>query len=122
MITKLGGRKVLMSVLMIASGIGLDSTVGLSENMMTLMMTIIGAFVAGNIGEHATSALGKKKTGTTRVATPKVDFAPVESKIDVLSQNMELNGKLSGQLNQKMDAIIALASQPQTSTTQPRGY
>lgn len=117
MISKIGGRKVFMSMLMIAAGVGLDASVGLSENMMTLLMTIISAFVAGNIGEHATGALAKKKqVAPTR--SQKVDLSPLEMKLAAVTKNAELQGQMVGQLNNKMDAIISLASQPQ----QQKGY
>lgn len=54
MIQRLGGRKVLITFLILIAGVVLDkfSANGLSNNMLTLLLGVIGSFTAGNLGTH----------------------------------------------------------------------
>lgn len=67
-----GGRKMVLSMAVMMVGLSVDLTVGLSENMLKLMMLALGAFVLGNIGEHCFAAFRKRRTSASTQAINQV--------------------------------------------------
>lgn len=80
MVDSIGGRKVIVSILTLAVGIGLVFAKGdVPANMLTLIMTIVGAFVAGNAVEHATEASVSKKQAECSI--PHTQASPLSPEI-----------------------------------------
>lgn len=53
-----GKRKLLVSLIALVVGLGLEKFGGgLSENMMVSLIAIVGIFTGGNVGEHLADAL-----------------------------------------------------------------
>lgn len=67
MIDKLGGRKALVTLLVVAVGTAIElcSQKGLSVNMLQLLSIVFGAFVVGNGIEHCASAASAGKVAPT---------------------------------------------------------
>lgn len=51
MLSKIGGRKMAITLVCLGAAVAIDLTTGrgLSENLMMLMITIIGTYTAGNV-------------------------------------------------------------------------
>jgi hypothetical protein len=81
-IKKLGGRKVVIGVLLLAVGIAVDYTFQLSQNLLYLMIAVSTGFFLGNVGEHAAEA-GKKRASKipTNNQPPSVGMAEVEETV-----------------------------------------
>lgn len=52
MINRIGGRKLLLGTLVIALGVAIDLTFGLSSNLLQLITFVTVGFFLGNAGEH----------------------------------------------------------------------
>ena len=77
MINKLGGRKVVLGMIMILIGAAISAWLpgGLNENLLKLLTFVAIGFFAGNSMEHLSDALGKK---STKIDTSEIelDFLP----------------------------------------------
>jgi len=89
---KLGGRKAVMTIILVGVGAAVDilAKAGLSQNLLSLLAIALGAFVTGNGIEHAALAFkarGKKADGATPAA--QVDLSGIEAAINQLGQGQQ---------------------------------
>ncbi len=99
MIQKLGGRKVIFGLLLLAVGVALDMLApkGLSVNMVQLMSFIGVGFFLGNGVEHMANAVKKKKpsggdsSGASKEILQKID--QIQLAQQVLNEQIEVNQK-----------------------------
>jgi flagellar hook-basal body complex protein FliE len=112
---KLGGRKAIMTILIVGIGALVDilAKSGLSQNLLSLLGIALGAFVTGNGIEHAANAIKARKvqkTESTQAAAapaPSVDLEPINDTLNQLA-------KESQQLAQGYQALsnrVAVAEQ-----------
>lgn len=99
MIRKLGGRKLLLGVAVIALGVIIDATFGLSTNLLQLITFISVGFFLGNGLEHTAKAIGEKRK-------PKPEEDPVN--INLLQSHQILKQDIDS-LNNRMDNISEAA-------------
>lgn len=102
-----GGRKVALTLIMAAIGIGLVFYMGdIPAGLLALMQTIFGAFVVGNAFEHMSNAAVKRKQP---VEIPQVDnsvdFEYLSSKIDELNKQVEQQKMGVAQANQSLATV-----------------
>lgn len=106
MYEKLGGRKLLMTVLLAGVSIGIEQAggAGLSDNLKELLQFLFLGFVGGNVGEHFA------KRNTSKL--PPLPVSPViNPKLDELHKKMdELKGGLGApamteELKTKLQAL-----------------
>lgn len=100
MIKKLGGRKIFLGLMVIAIGIVVDYTLGLSDNLLTLLMYTGVGFFLGNGIEHMAGAVRNKKIpGVAQeevqqaLAIYSQHLSTVDSKIHNILESVELTNK-----------------------------
>lgn len=99
MIKKLGGRKALMAYLSLLIGtfIALIFPDKLSDNLIILLLGVVGAFSVGNASEHLAEAIGKKRQ-EVNIEPLKDTLAQVRQRVDSIEhQNSILGQSLVGQ-------------------------
>lgn len=91
MMNRLGGRKLLGLLLMLAVGIAIELTAegGLSSNMMSLMMALYGAYVTGNIATKKFSPKGAESQ-SEKEPTEQVEVVEADAQADVEEPEDEL--------------------------------
>jgi len=95
MLAKLGGRKTMMAMIALAAGIAIDLATerGLSQNLMSLMMFIIGAYSTANVIT--------KKVATTDKPSNSAEVDAITSEVLNLRQGQQqVEQYLSGMLSQ----------------------
>lgn len=92
MLDKIGGRKLAVSVLCLAAGVAIDLTTerGLSENLLYLMVGIIGTFTAGNV---ASKKVWASSNSTATSSTNYESVAEIRESIDELRDDMSEMGQ-----------------------------
>ena len=87
MILKMGGRKVFVSVLILTMGVVLDkfSSSGLSNNMLTLLLGVVGSFTAGNIGTHF---IQNKWANSSQIQSKNDSISSIQDEINTLNASM----------------------------------
>lgn len=95
---KLGGRKVTMSLVVIAVGTALTAIGKLTPDMVQLLGMVFGAFVVGNFGEHYTTS---KTAGTGD---------GVNQGIQAVSNQSILINKVLQVLDEKISKIMTAAN------------
>lgn len=75
MIEKLGGRKVILGLLIIILGVAIEALLknGLTANVLTLLLGIYGAFAVGNGAEHISTAISTKDNSVTYTSLESVE-------------------------------------------------
>lgn len=116
MFQKLGGRKAVMSLIVILIGILLVFTKGdVPPNLLTLLQFVVGVFVGGNVASSISQGISVRKT----VAPPAQKNEEVEMALNGLTSTV--NSIQSGlgevskatQLNQQALAFIVSKIGPQ---------
>jgi len=87
MIDKIGGRKVLVSVLVLGIGLAADIFLknGISSNLLALLLGIVGSYTVGNVGEHVAGAMGSR--GEAPEAAP-ADLTPIMTELSGLQASL----------------------------------
>lgn len=103
MIERIGGRKVLLGVLLVAIGVGVDALAGLSANLLDLLKFVGVGFFLGNGIEHCASALGSRRKVDAVELPQQPDMMPnlehLEREIGTVKQQIAAtNGALSATL------------------------
>lgn len=106
MLDKIGGRKVLLGILLVVIGVLVDSFSknGLSVNLLELLKFIGVGFFLGNGIEHTAKAIEKRKPTTTNKTLEK-NMQTVDKRLDAIEQS-------NIALNKGMDYIVQLATTP----------
>lgn len=82
----IGLRKALGAAIVAAIGVGVTLLKGdVPANLMALLIAVYGAFVTGNLGEHAASVF-KAKAEAQQPSTVEVDTSEIEAKLDALQE------------------------------------
>lgn len=114
---RLRSRKLLIGFVVLASGVAIDLTVprGLSDNLLTLLIAILGIYVTGNVGSKLASNLGTERP---KVDTEKVEKKVAELEASQLQYDQYLNNLLGSMqsLQNQVAGIINRAPAPPTST------
>ena len=129
MINKLGGRKTVITVVILAVATAVDAVVGLSNNLMQLFQVALGAYAAGNAAEHASKAYQEgKKTGKEKQIEKKVgDLTKnadekINGGLSRLEQVMAQNSEILNEHTQKMQQMVqTLQSMDQAEATTQNG-
>lgn len=97
-IKALGGRKSFVALLaLIAGGVTVGFKGDIPINFLTLLQSLVGAYVAGNAAEHLSGALGKKKLDETpQASNPTAGQSQLETKLDQLIQLNMVSGQAIG--------------------------
>jgi len=95
--TKLGGRKLCFAAacLILAAAIDLTTDRGLSQNLMMLMMFLVGAFTAGNVGSKV----------ATKGAPSGNQDENMNKMLDVVKQNSEQVQTANKRVNVIIEAL-----------------
>lgn len=113
MIDKIGGRKVVVSVIAIVVGIGLVLIKGdIPSNMLVLIMSVVGAFVGGNAIEHITDAQIEKQQA---LASQPIGVNPealqmVGAAIDNINKNLEEHRQAIAVTQDGLEKVIKAVS------------
>lgn len=71
-----GFRKIIVSIIILAVGIGVALHMGdIPDNLLQLLSIIFGGFIVGNVGEHISGAVVSKAealAGKTTTPTPDI--------------------------------------------------
>lgn len=98
-VEKMGGRKLVLAML-VAIIAGLCEAVfptGLSTNMMTVLLGIIGTFTAGNVAEHFTKRKPAPLDVAYSLSAPEAEEAdPLEAKMDGLADSLQTTNEALG--------------------------
>lgn len=88
LLSKLGGRKFLLTLLVLTGGVAIDllTARGLSENLLYLLMAIPTGFGVVNVGAHAIHA---KKSQPQTETSPATDLTPVLEQIKALEASLQ---------------------------------
>lgn len=97
MLGRLGGRKLTITFIVLSAGVAIDLATerGLSENLMYLMMAIMGAYVTGNVVNKRVTSVGTGiARGDEEAATKFVDdltgvIEDVNSRFDTISNRVD---------------------------------
>jgi hypothetical protein len=76
MIDSIGGRKVVVAALIVAVAVATVLLKGdIPANFLALLQVVVGAFVAGNVGEHVATAVAERRRspGNNPDDTPDLD-------------------------------------------------
>lgn len=109
--TLLGGRKVIMTLIVLGTGVLVTSLQGdVPDNLMVLLQVILGGYVVGNIGEHAARAFRDKSPngGGDIVNTVKeIDdhICTVEKDLKEMLDLGRGNGEYIQDVEQRMERI-----------------
>lgn len=69
MFNQVSSRKLLVSLVILVSGIAISAVKGdIPHGLLQLMEVIFGGFIVGNVGEHIVNGSVMKKAGVTRAA------------------------------------------------------
>ena len=114
MLNRVGGRKTMMAMIALIAGVAIDLNTerGLSENLLHLLLFVIGSYSTANV---IAKAVGSK------TAAPVVDNSAVESEVIKLRQDQDqveqyLSGMLTtietlqGQVDNSNKRVAALIS------------
>jgi len=102
---RVGGRKMVLSLVVLSVGLAVDLTAGLSDNMLKLMMLSLTAFVLGNVGEHCFAAMRKRRTSASTQAITQVN--QVVTELDTIRDDV----KAGAAVNQTVLDMITELSQ-----------
>jgi len=97
-LSKVGGRKFLVSVLGLACATALHATVGLNTEFVGLVLGIIATFGAGNILEHKVNA-----------AEPSIDSEASQPLIEEVAVLQQRSDALQQALSEQGEALKTLA-------------
>lgn len=102
-----GGRKVALTLVMAAVGLGLTFYKGdIPPGLLAFMQTIFGAFVVGNVFEHiADASVKRKQPQQAPAADNSADFAYIGSEIDALKQEVASQKDGIAQANQSLATV-----------------
>ncbi len=106
MFDKLGGRKFVMTLLMIsvATAIDLCTARGLSENMMMLLMSAAGIFITGNAAEYFAKK-GVSQEVTTSAEPVEInypDLTNLSQKVEVVMNGVNLSNQALAKIISKI--------------------
>lgn len=92
MFEKMGGRKTVMALLVLTAGVTIDLTVerGLSQNLMVLMLTVVGMYKVSNI---ANKVVAKGGSGNKKVSELERNLSQVAGAIAGLQKQVEASNK-----------------------------
>ncbi len=125
-IEAVGGRKTLMSLLVIAVGLAVDLATdrGLSTNLLTLLISVAGGYITGNVVTKF--ALGKNKIESKTNPKAYLKDAQLADQYNEISKSLS---SISGRLvkaakplkqadDKKLDAIIGALTNIQQGSAQ----
>ena len=98
----LGYRKAIYGFLLIATGIAVEATIGLSTNLLYLLITISTGFFLGNSVEHASNH-GKDVTPNTEINDA---VAQLVEQITMVEQKVEQSASSLLPIQQGVGAIV----------------
>ena len=106
MIQKLGGRKTLITIICLAAGVAIDlaTSRGLSENLLYLMIAIIGIYTGGNVITKKVSISAASKDSTTESSS--IDQRQLEDHVAGLHSIVEDLQKQVGASNNRVAAVL----------------
>lgn len=102
-----GGRKLVLTIIMAAIGIGLVFYKGdIPAGLLALMQTIFAAFVVGNAFEHMSNAAVKRKQPIENTQVDNsADFQYLSSRLDSIEAELEKQKQGIAQANQSLATI-----------------
>jgi len=109
---KLGGRKVVISLLLVAVGAAVDllTARGLSDNLLYLLLAVGGGFIVGNTAVHvAYRKIGGTAASMAPPSPPQIDTEGLDKKIQALSNRQELSMQTLQTIGQAVNHIIVAA-------------
>jgi hypothetical protein len=96
MVDKIGGRKVVVALITLALGIGAVFLRGdIPPGLLTLMQTLFGAFVAGNMFEYASEAYTTVKSAAPTAPSQEVEEALTDTLTIVKNQHEALSTQVA---------------------------
>lgn len=113
----LGGRKLIMAIVVLAIGLAIVFIKGdVPGNFSTLLQVLFGAFVAGNVGEHAANAYAAPEVITKEdVAEPsqenpfmvknELDF--ITSRLAIIEDTVTKNAEATANVQAALSLIIS---------------
>lgn len=108
MFEKIGGRKTVMALICLVAGAAIDLTTdrGLSENLMILMLSIVGLYTTGNVASKIAAARPKGGAGS---GAPSTELANKLAEIDTAQKQAEafLSG-MYGELEKTQKTVEAI--------------
>lgn len=105
MISKIGGRKAAMGLIVIIIGVAIGCYVpgGLTDNLLKLLIFVSVGFFLGNAGEHLAQAIKKKKP------LQLLDTSYLETQLKVVQDQMNIVGKQNEATQKGLKFIIDAA-------------
>jgi len=110
MIKAIGGRKVLVGLLILAAGLTLEFTIGLSTGLVTLLMFTGAGFFVGNSVEHISGAIRHRPH--QGVALTEVDhvvkafsaqMAQTTVQVEAIQNSVELTNKAATAIIERLN-------------------
>jgi hypothetical protein len=98
-----GGRKVVVSALLLVVGVGVTLYVGdVPDGLLQLMSVIFGGFIVGNVGEHISGAVVSKAEALAAGASPSTPSAAVDT--EALSKDISYVSQQVASFEAKLDS------------------
>lgn len=104
----MGGRKLLLGLLVIGIGIAVDLMFGLSSNLLTLLIFTAGGFFLGNVGEHVCDTL--KETSYNKASTVGIPYTEVLETVNAIQGRLTNINAIENEVVQKVE-VLAQATQ-----------
>lgn len=102
MLQKLGGRKLTIGVAVIALGVIIDLTFGLSTNLLQLITFITVGFFLGNAGEHLAKSRKPKPEEDPVNINLVQSHNIINARIEKIEKDMKTVGEAAGKLEENL--------------------
>lgn len=114
MISALGGRKVVVAIVVTLIGVGAVFLKGdVPPNFLSLLQTVFGAFVAGNMFAHYTEA--KKVVGAPAEEEtqpqPNMEIGALEARVGDLQAQVDTVATVAGTTQQGVAWLVDITQQ-----------
>lgn len=101
MFAKLGGRKLVFTLLAISVGVAVDlfTERGLSQNLKELLIFVGGIYTIGNVGVNAAHAIKEKSTRSDKVLDAlQQEMLRLNQSQEVVFNNLNTNTQATGEI------------------------
>lgn len=104
--SRLKSRKLLVGIVCLASGVVIDLLVprGLSDNLLTLLIAILGIYVTGNVGAKAAKAIRQ---------TPSNPAPQNDTRVDRVQKDVADLKEAQGQYEQYLSGVLTTVDEIQ---------
>lgn len=115
MLEKIGGRKVILGILVMAIGVIVDMTAGLSRNLLELLQYVgVGFFLSNSIVHTARSVMnGKGGVKDPLNDQTKEAMEGFSKRLDSMDKSLSGISNATGVTQQGVSAILEIASPKQ---------